>query len=342
MPEDPGDQYSDDPDPGEPIPGAPGHSERGDFDHCVGEQFVIDTLLSGRPAVVSSLVDVDAGDDTAVLTDGTLVTTDTMVEGVHWDHRATAEDVGWKLVAVNVSDVAAMGGRPTWATLSVCLPRPLDCVWIEGFARGLHAACAKWGVQLIGGDTTRSPGPAVVSLTLAGRASRPLTRSGACPGDDIWVTGVPGTAAMGFHHGGPGLHALHRPDPPVELAVALAASGCVSAAMDLSDGLATDLPRLCRRSGVGAQIDPTALPSNAILVSPPDSLAEAMAFGDDYELLFTAKPADRPAVLQLAQAAGVRVTAIGRITAGSSVGLVGQAWPTPGFAHFTSVAEPRP
>lgn len=304
------------------------------------EHFVIDTLLAGRPVSPATVARLDAGDDTAVLQDGTLVTTDTLVEGVHWDARATAEDVGWKAVAVNVSDIAAMGGTPSWATLALSLPRPIDAVWVADFARGLHAACARWQVALVGGDTTRSPGPIVVTLTLAGRAARPLLRSGAGPGDDIWVTGVPGEAAVGFFHGGPGLQALHRPEPPVAFAVALADGGLATAAMDLSDGLAKDLARIGDRSGVGARIDPAALPDSPVLASLADPLAARVAFGDDYQLLFTARPAARAAIATLGTTHGVRVSRIGEICAGSELELVGRAWPASGFDHFAT--GPRP
>jgi len=306
------------------------------------EQFVIDTLLDGRPVPSEPLVTLDAGDDTAVLRDGTLVTTDTLVEGVHWDHRATAEDVGWKAIAVSVSDIAAMGGRSTWATLSVCLPSPLDRTWVAGFARGLHAACARWGVQLIGGDTTRSPGPVVVSVTLAGRSVRPLTRTGARPGDHIWVTGVPGEAAAGFYGSASGLPALHRPSPPVQLAVALAEARLATAAMDLSDGIARDLHRLCKASGVGATIDPTALPVSAALDALPDPLPAQVAFGDDYQLLFTARATDAHRITARAAEMTTRVTRIGTITAGPEVALHDRPWPASGFSHFSTVAEPRP
>lgn len=316
-------------DPGERDPGEPSSPE----------QFVIHTLLSGRPTPLGAEVRIDAGDDTAVLADGTLVTTDTLVEGVHWDHRATAEDVGWKAVAVSVSDIAAMGGHPTWATLSVCLPRPLDAAWVHGFARGVHAACARWSVHVVGGDTTRSPGPRVVSVTLAGHALHPVSRCGAQPGHDIWVTGVPGEAAVGFQVGGAGLTALHRPAPPLELAGALAELRCVSAMMDLSDGLATDLPRLCHRSGVGARVDPRALPVSPVLAALPDPLAAQVAFGDDYQLLFTAAPAHRSALARLADLHGVRLTRIGEAVPGTVVELIGRPWPRPLFRHFSPALE---
>ncbi|MEC8423577.1 MAG: AIR synthase related protein, partial [Myxococcota bacterium] len=118
-----------------------------------GESSIIATLLSGRPAPAGFHPRLDAGDDVAVLPDGMAVGTDTMVEGVHWDERLSPSDVGWKLVAVNASDLGASGARPTWATLSLALPRPIDTAWLREFTAGLHAGLAEHGVRLIGGDT---------------------------------------------------------------------------------------------------------------------------------------------------------------------------------------------
>jgi thiamine-monophosphate kinase len=222
------------------------------------EQQVIDMLLAQRGAP-PSWVDLDAGDDAAVLSDGTAVTVDALVEGVHFDERLSAEDVGFKTLAVSVSDLGAVGARPRWAVLALSLPRA-DEAWCAGFARGLREACARWGVYLLGGDTTGVPvgGPRVASLTLVGRcAQAPLARSGGRRGDRVWVTGTLGLAGAGWRLDAPppeALQALRRPAPPLELALRCAASGLVHAAMDLSDGLAVDLPRLCAASGTGAAI----------------------------------------------------------------------------------------
>ena len=130
-----------------------------------------------------------------MLPDNTVVTVDTLVEGVHFDERLSMEDVGYKAVAVNVSDIAAMGGSPTWMVLSVSMP--------SGFAHrdaliyGISDAAQRFGVSLIGGDTTRSPGPLMLSVTMAGHAPKPVTRSGAAPGEDVWVSGFPGLAGAG-------------------------------------------------------------------------------------------------------------------------------------------------
>ena len=192
--------------------------------------------------------------------------------------------MGRKLVAVNASDIAACGGRADWALLTLCLPQPLDMAWVQDFARGLREALGP--VPLLGGDTTRSPGPRMVSLTLGGRLEGPpLLRSTAGPNQDLWVSGRLGAAADAFHGEGP-LEPLVDPSPPLDLGPRLARDGLATAAMDLSDGLAADLRRLCRASGVGALVD--AVPTST-------TLQRALGFGDDYELLFTAHPRHRAA-----------------------------------------------
>jgi thiamine-monophosphate kinase len=269
------------------------------------------------------------GDDAAALPLGNLVTVDTMVEHVHWDARLSPADVGWKLVAVNVSDIGAMGGRPRWATLALTLPRPLDRAWVDAFFDGLGEGLAAFGVVLVGGDTTRGAGR-VVSLTVGGSAERPVPRSGARAGEDVWVTGVLGRSAAAFLRARPAaadLGWLRRPCPPVHFGALLGEHGLASAMMDLSDGLAVDLTRLCRASGVGARIEPTALPTTG-------TLAEATAFGEDYELLFTADPGRASAICSLAEMAGIRVSRIGSTTAAPTVSLTGAAWPRATFSHF--------
>jgi thiamine-monophosphate kinase len=299
-----------------------------------GESSVIAALLSGRPHGSGPPPRLDAGDDVAILADGTAVGTDLMVEGVHWDARSSAEDVGWKLVAVNASDLGATGATPAWATLNLALPRPVDAAWVGGFARGLHDALGAWGVRLIGGDTTRSAGPRFAGLTMGGPAPRPVTRAGARPGDQLWVTGTLGDAAHGFHHDGPGLAWLRRPAPPVRFGVALADAGLATAMLDLSDGLARDLGRLCAASGCGARVDADALPASDAVAAAPDRLALQTAFGDDYQLLFATAPDAGPAVRALAARHGVQVTWVGACTAHGPAVLAGEAWPAPTFSHF--------
>lgn len=298
---------------------------------------IISRLLEAAAGAGAYAPRLGAGDDAAVLHSGEVVTTDLMVEGVHFDGRSAPGDLGWKLVAVNASDVGAMGCRPTWALCSLALPRPLNIKWFDDFLSGFTEALRHFGVTLIGGDTTRSPGPVFVSLTLAGEGPRPVTRSGARPGDRLWVTGALGEAAAGFH-GLPGaargLAWLRRPDPPVALGAALGARGLASAMMDLSDGLAQDLARLCLASGVRADVDPARLPLGPSLRDAPDPVPCQVAFGDDYQLLFTAPPSARAAILELGVELAVPVTEIGQISAGEGASLLGRPWPTLLFEHF--------
>ena len=296
--------------------------------------------LAGRPRI-------GIGDDGAIPPAGEgdlVITTDTMVEGVHWDDRLSPEDVGWKLVAVNASDLGAMGAVPAWATLNLSLPAPLDRDWVEGFARGLGAACRRWGLALIGGDTTRAP-IRVAALTAGGHARATLARSGGRPGDGLWVTGELGRAAEGFLAAAPGeaaLSWLRRPCPPVALGARLAAgrsgpgagSGAgpiASAAMDLSDGLRADLARLCAASGCGAAVEAERLPGDR-------ALAWRTSFGEDYELLL-AVPAERETELRwAAEMERVELSRIGVLTEGAGAVLLrgGRSIPWPGslFDHF--------
>ena len=280
------------------------------------ESFVIGCLTNGTTS--HPTVRIGPGDDAAVLADGTVLTVDAMTQGVHWDDRWSAEDVGHRLVAVNASDVAACGADPTWALSTVSLPDPIDADWVRGFARGVRQALG--AVPLVGGDTTRIDGPIHVSLTMGGRLrGEPLLRSGARPGDGVWVSGVLGAASVGFHLGhAPSMPALLRPSPPLHLGPLLAERGLATAGMDLSDGLKTDLSRLCAASGVGARIDPARVP----LPDVPGAL-EHIAFGDDYQLLVTS-PHD------LSEHG---LTRIGVVTQDPAVVLVGRDWPA-AWHHF--------
>jgi thiamine-monophosphate kinase len=296
------------------------------------EQRVIGAVLAGAPGALG--LRVPPGDDAAVLDDGTAITTDALVEGVHWDGRLSAEDVGYKALAVSVSDLASIGARPDWAVLDLCLPDPVDLEWVAGFSRGLGAALRRWRVRLVGGDTTRSTGPRFAAITLGGRCvGEPLVRSGARAGDDVWVTGTLGLAGMGWMDANPpaeALAALRRPDPPLAFSLSAVAAGLLHAGMDLSDGLGADLPRLCAASGVGAEIDPAALPGHAVLGADP--VRFQLSGGDDFELLLTAPPANGERLQSLVGA--TRLTRIGRITVGDRLSLGGGEWPRAGFAHF--------
>lgn len=283
---------------------------------------------------------VGIGDDAAVLSDGTLVTTDTMVEGVHFDERLSAADVGYKLAAVNVSDIDAMGGRPTWATLALALPRAFERQRLTDFYRGLEQGLSQFCCLLVGGDTTRANGGMVATLTVGGRCSQPVTRCGAEPEHDVWVSGRLGLAAEAMLDANPRPEALlhlRRPQIPAPLGASLAEAGLVSAMMDLSDGLARDLGRLAHASGCGARIEPALLPTDR-------SLAHALAYGEDYGLLFTAPASHRSRIQSTATSLAQTVTRIGALTESAALSLVGHAsWPDALFDHFADTpANPSP
>jgi thiamine-monophosphate kinase len=269
------------------------------------------------------------GDDAAVVdvrADRKLVVAmDTIVEGIHFPSQSDASDVGFRALAVNLSDLAAMGAEPAWFTLSLSMPDS-DDRWVEQFAAGLFELADQYDVALIGGDTVR--GPLVVTIQIAGwiEADRWLTRSGAKPGDLVMVSGVPGEAAGGLatlQRAMPSTEFVQRlqqrfrrPTPRVALGRTL--RDIATAAMDISDGLLTDLDKLCAASGCGASVDVDALPRSADLQATFDAtscLDFALAGGDDYELLF-AIPRERLAQLSRLD---VPCTAIGLITNDSRV-----------------------
>lgn len=233
-----------------------------------------------------------------------VVTTDTLVAGVHFPNGISAADIGYKALAVNLSDLAAMGANPAWFTLNLTLPK-LDTEWLQHFSAGIAALAREFGVQLIGGDTTR--GPLAVSITAMGTVPRgaALYRRGAHPGDRVYITGHLGDAGIALcvlQHGlnlpaeyhVPVLRQLHRPFPRVHEGLAL--RGLASACIDISDGLVADLGHVLTASGVGATLD-----LKRLSVSPAyeSVFAEigwdvALAHGDDYELCFTLPPARLP------------------------------------------------
>lgn len=262
------------------------------------------------------------GDDGALIapTPGMelVIATDMLVEGTHFLADTDPEDLGWKTLAVNVSDIAAMGARPRWATLAMALPA-VDEAWIASFARGFFACADEFGIDLIGGDTTRGPRNLCVTIFGEAASGRALRRSGARPGDEIWVSGRPGRAAFGLAHlqgqirlNEPELSdciaALQRPQPRVGLGLAL--QGLATAAIDVSDGLLADLGHILEASGVAAQLK--------IAVSPTPTFARDawLAGGDDYELVFTVPAAKHAAIAALSQTLELALTCIGRIEDG--------------------------
>ena len=248
---------------------------------------------------------VGIGDDAAAWQPrGTtqVLTADALVEGVHFRRDlASWEDVGWKALAVNLSDVAAMGAMPGLATISLGLPPDLDVAAVDGLYRGILDCSARHGGAVVGGDVVRSP-VVFIAVSLTGAADRLLTRSSARPGYAVAVTGPLGGSAAGLEALRDGLslddadvlalRAAHlRPQPRLE-AGQLLATRDVPCAMDVSDGLVADLGRVCRASGVGAVVEAASLPVHpaARRVYPQRSLAMALGGGEDYELLFAAPP----------------------------------------------------
>ena len=274
-----------------------------------------------------------------MLRDGTAITADTLIEGVHFDHRLSAADVGWKAVAVSASDLGAMGASPSWMVLSLSLPSDTDPSWVRDFSIGLGLAATAFSVNLIGGDTTGSPGPKVAAITMGGPCPAPVRRNGGSAGDLLWVTGELGLGGAGWMLDDPpheALKHLRRPNPPVAFGANMAREGLPTAMMDLSDGLAADLPRLCRASDCGAEVDPSRLPTPDALRDRQDRIALMTQGGEDYELLFASTAEAEADIRSLAAASGVQATVIGLLTTGSTLILGGKPWPAPTFQHFRS------
>ena len=290
------------------------------------------------------------GDDAAILAvpagNQLVVAMDTLNAGVHFPEDTAPADIGWKALAVNLSDLAAMGARPAWCTLSLSLPDS-DAGRVDGFLDGFLSLAALHGIALVGGDTTR--GPLSVCVTAHGlvEPGRALRRDGARVGDDVWVTGTPGDAAGALAQWRAGgerdaaLRArLERPAPRVEAGLALA--GLAHAAIDVSDGLLADLGHVCAASGVGMEIELAALPVSPMLAAAFDAAQRRIlqcTGGDDYELCFTLPPGWRDEVAAIAEAVGVAMTRIGRVVPGDAVVALerdGRRWNPPrrGFEHF--------
>lgn len=314
-----------------------------------GEFEIIDRYFRdiGRRADVL----LGVGDDAAVLEvppgECLVATVDTLIEDVHFPSGLDAADVGWRSLAVNLSDLAAMGARPAWTTLSLSLPRA-DTGWLAGFAAGFAQLAETWGVALVGGDTVR--GPLVVTVQAMGLVERGqwLTRSGARPGHLVVVSGTLGDSAAGLAAWRGGAVASQcertlvqrftRPAPRIELGRRLRT--CASAAMDVSDGLVADLEKLCAASACAADIDVGSLPlSEALRTVHPVDRRElyALTGGDDYELVFTIAE-ESFAALCAQQGLPVACTPIGRVRRGRGVVCRrdGEAisLPVAGYDHF--------
>jgi len=280
------------------------------------------------------------------------VSTDTMVSGTHFFPDVDPETLGHKALAVNLSDMAAMGAMPYWATLALTLPAVND-EWLAKFAKGFFDLAEEFGVSLIGGDTTK--GPLTMTVTIMGEvpAGAALRRSGAKVGNDIWVSGHLGDAALAVAHRRgllklseedymEAVMRLYEPTPRVKLGQAL--RGLATSAIDISDGLLGDLGHICELSKVGATVESELLPVSAIGALHIDSLeglTAVVAGGDDYELCFTAPANARESIEDLTDVLGIPLTRIGQIRKGQGVSLLGaDGKPITidgrGFDHFTA------
>jgi thiamine-monophosphate kinase len=340
----------------------------------VGERTFIDRITArlSRP----SWVRVGPGDDAAVVEPerGALevLTTDVQVESVHFDRRFVPLDaVGHRALAANLSDLAAMGARPRSALLSLMLPDEFGLEDVDALMDGMLALADRHGVAIVGGNITRSPGPLVVDVTATGsvRPRRVLTRGGAHAGDDVYVTGTIGDAAVGLESllsqtrarderaEGPERHAVGaapavdncegrylRPEPRVRAGMLLGRNRAASACMDASDGLADAVRQVARASGVGIVLEGDALPISEEVRRwherrGANPLMASLAGGDDYELLFTARPAQRGRLREVRKLLGaLPMTRIGtairdrRVTVRT---LAGEQDLPRGFEHFT-------
>ncbi|HVU82909.1 MAG TPA: thiamine-phosphate kinase [Rhodanobacteraceae bacterium] len=293
-------------------------------------EFDLIEVIRARVDVARGDVALGIGDDAALLEvpngQQLVVCTDTLVSGVHFPVGTAPEDIGWKALAVNLSDLAAMGAEPAWALLALTLP-DADAAFVERFAEGFAELARARGVALAGGDTTQ--GPLAVTVTALGFVPHglALTRGGARVGDALFVTGTLGDAAGALRvlresgENGVELRArLDRPEP--RIAAGLALRGIASACIDVSDGLLADLGHICASSKVGAEIEVDALPVSPALAASFDAKTcrdLALSGGDDCELCFTAPSAREKEIVETLARIGCGATRIGRVVAGSRV-----------------------
>ncbi|ARP93740.1 thiamine-phosphate kinase [Bordetella genomosp. 13] len=321
-------------------------------------EFELIARYFSRPAGPGQL---GVGDDCALfpVPSGSHVatSTDLLVEGRHFYPDVDPAALGHKSLAVNLSDLAAMGARPLGCVLGLALPRA-DDAWLAPFSQGWHALADTWQCPLIGGDTTGSALGLTISVTVFGavQAGQALRRDAAMPGDDIWVSGELGAADVAYRLLDGQLaadpvrlaatrRALEWPQPRVGLGLALA--GLAHAAIDISDGLLQDLGHILAASKVGAQVRYADLPVAASLEGLDEGVRRraVLGGGDVYELCFTAAPSDRERVQQAAHGAGVRVTRVGSVQADSGLAVLDAAGRPmaelpAGFDHFPASARP--
>lgn len=282
-----------------------------------------------------------------------VVTTDTLVAGVHFIGDEAPADIAAKALRVNLSDLAGMGARPVCYTLNLALPRTVDDGWLAAFRDGLAADQAEFDIHLAGGDSVATPGPITITVTAFGavKSGAALHRDGARAGDDLWVSGTIGDGLLGLEaaraHGFGAAAAYligryRRPEPRVALGRALA--GVARAALDVSDGLISDAGHMAMASGLAIEIDCPAVPlseaASDILADEPGRLPDLLTGGDDYELLLAAPPDARAAVEEAGRRTGTRVSRIGRLAAGEAGAVIARDgegtaldFARPGYRH---------
>ncbi|MEO5345692.1 MAG: thiamine-phosphate kinase [Magnetococcus sp. YQC-9] len=318
-------------------------------------EFFLPLQKPGASGVITGI-----GDDAAVLavprTQQLLATVDALVEGVHFRAEDDPFLLGQKALRVNLSDIAAMGGQPNWYLLALSLPGETPSQWLAEFTRGLRESGERFGVSIVGGNTTGSQAGRTIHVTLFGLVSqgRALSRSGAEVGDRILVTGTIGDAALGLaiRQGGvSGVNEMDRrylegrldlPEPRVGLGVAVADAAAVRAVIDVSDGLVADLGHICEASAKGARVEVERIPLSGAarrqLLRDPGLMGRVLTGGEDYELLFTASPGALEMLHTLAERAGVALTEIGEITEGTEVVMLSDGVPLvldqAGWSHF--------
>ncbi|WP_428099963.1 thiamine-phosphate kinase [Candidatus Rariloculus sp.] len=318
-------------------------------DEALGEFELIERYFARQSDADGVLIGI--GDDAAVIdAEGPVaVAIDTLVAGTHFPADFPASSVGYRVLAVNLSDLAAMGATPRWAMLALTLP-DADRAWLEGFSNGLFELANRHDVKLVGGDLTRGPLAATVQIIGTVTPGAVLTRGAGRIGDDVYVTGTLGDATAGLAS----LRGPRVPDdavrarledrfgrPDVRIAEGLAIATLANAAIDVSDGLIADLGHICVQSACAAVVDVDLIPLSAELraaCTPDLALAHALGGGDDYELCFTASPDRSDAIRSAMMQVGTRVTRIGKLIVGDSVVCRrdGEPFSVPasGYTHF--------
>lgn len=325
-----------------------------------GGEFDLIRSILGEEGDPSPGIRVGPGDDALVLDDGTVVSTDLSIEGVHFVREWLSEaEIGYRASAAALSDLAAMAAEPLGALVSLALPRDGADETVPDLARGVHEALAAAGGTLLGGDLSASPGPLVLDVVVLGRAGRPVLRGGARPGDELWVTGHLGgsAAAVAAWREGrepePGLRrTFARPRPRIREALWLAREGGIRALIDLSDGLAGDAAHLAAAGDVRIVLEGERIPLHPALAAGTEAartqaLDRALSGGEDFELLMAVEPGVLGSLIEeFTVRFGAALTRIGRVEAGEGVHLLQRDEPEPralrrgGFSHFGRSPSP--